>query len=95
MSWSVQVRPRKAPAVFQAIDAAQPTHDLSEESAEQLRSAKIAAKAVVESQVVGGTDKPFSVSFSGHANPGHEPAKGYANDFVQITVTQADEEATD
>ena len=92
MSWSLQVKPRKAPAVFSAIDETQPTHELSDESIEQVRAAKLAAKGIIESQAVGGSDKAFGVTLSGHANEGHEPADGSANDFVQITVTQVDEE---
>lgn len=95
MSWSLQTKPRPAPAIFRAIDETQPTHELSEESIEQVRAAKAAAKSVIETQAVGGSDKAFGVSLSGHANEGHEPAEGYARDFIQITVTQADAEEED
>ena len=30
----------------------------------------------------------FSVSLVGHANPGHEPAEGWANDSVTISISQ-------
>jgi hypothetical protein len=46
------------------------------------------AKRVVDSAAVGaGTD--FVVSLSGHANPGHRPANGSANDTLTVTVAQA------
>lgn len=88
MSWSTHTEPREAPAIFQAIDATEPSSDISEEGEAQLRVAKAAAKDIIESQAVGGDGKQFNVSLSGHANPGHEPASGMANDFVTVSVGQ-------
>lgn len=88
MSWSLHVEPRPAPAIFRAVDAAEPSSPVSEDGEQQVRAAKAAAKDIIESQAVGGTDKHFNVSLSGHSNPGHEPAKGMANDFITVSIGQ-------
>lgn len=85
------MKPRKAPEIFRAIDEAEPTHTLSEESLEQLRAAKVAAKDLIQTQTLGSEDKTYSVTLSGHANPGHEPASGMANDSVYVSITQSEE----
>lgn len=54
---------------------------------EAVTAAKKAAKTLIDSGVVG-TDTPVRVSLSGHANPDHEPADGWANDFVTVSVYQ-------
>lgn len=53
---------------------------------EQVVTAVDAALWGIRSGAVG--DGPFTVSIAGHANPGHKPTAGYANDFLTCTVTQ-------
>jgi hypothetical protein len=55
---------------------------------EQIATARAAAQQVIDSGVVGGTDKDFSVNLSGHSNPGHEPAPSWANDCLTISINQ-------
>lgn len=93
MSWSLEVKPRKAPAIFAAIDAAEPSHELSEGSLAQLRVAKTQAKNLIEAQVAQGTDDAVGVRLNGHSNPGFDLSSG-APDYVQVTVTHAAEEAS-
>jgi hypothetical protein len=54
---------------------------------EQFAAAVAAAVAVVSGGVVG--EGNVNLSLSGHANPGHKPRSGYANDAVTVAVTSA------
>lgn len=92
MSYSLSIGPAAGLDLERAIDQAEASHELSDEASEALGAAKEAAKALATVVVPGG--EPASVSISGHANPGHKPAEGWANDFVAVTVTQATEPAT-
>jgi hypothetical protein len=63
--------------------------DLTPEVEEQVNLATQAAQKLVRSGAFGNPEeRDFIVSLSGHANPGHAPAPGYANDCVTINVTQ-------
>ena len=62
-------------------------HGFSTESARQLIAARRAAVTFAQSSTVGA--ERVTVTLSGHANPDHRPVKGYANDFVTITVSNA------
>jgi hypothetical protein len=63
----------------------------------QYARARQAAEHIIQSGCVGGNgilsthepnDKDFRVYLSGHANPNHEPLKGWSNDTLTVTVTQ-------
>lgn len=59
--------------------------ELTDATRETLNAAKDAAVALAASGVVGqGT---VSGSLSGHANPGHVPTDGWANDCVTISLS--------
>lgn len=89
MSWSLQVEPRPAPAIYDAIDAAEPSAVLSEESLAQLHQAKAQAITTIKSGAIGDPEtQTFGVSLSGHANPGHEHTDGMADDYIQVNVSQ-------
>lgn len=63
---------------------------LNGEPREQFEKARELAATLIESGVVGDpANHTFRVSLSGHANPAHVPAEGYANDLVSISVSQA------
>lgn len=95
MSWSVGLREPVAADEFDAaVDALEPPHELTPEGREQLRAAREAAKAIVRGGAVGDDSKHFFATFSGHANPSHETAAGFANDMVAVSVAQADTPAT-
>lgn len=53
---------------------------------DQVITAVDAALWTIRSGAVG--EGKFTISISGHANPGHRPTVGYANDMVVITVVQ-------
>ncbi len=64
---------------------------------EQFDAALEAARVLLLRAAVGG-DVPapgampngnVNVTLSGHANPGHKPRQGWANDMVHMTVTSA------
>ena len=60
-----------------------------EGSEDQVSTARDAARGLIESGAVGDPDdKDFSISLSGHSNPGHEPTAGMANDTITISVSQ-------
>lgn len=54
----------------------------------QYARARQAAEHIIQSGCVGGGGKDYRVYLQGHANPDHEPLKGWANDGVTITITQ-------
>lgn len=99
MSWSVATtEPTHYPDILDEIDELEPKHlapdQLTQETAEQLRAAKVAAKRLIDTGAVGniGGDGDLGVRFQvmlgGHANPNHEPAPGWADDTINITVRQ-------
>jgi len=53
-----------------------------------IEAARRAASLLIGDGAVGGDTKDFTVSLSGHANKDHEPAPGWANDTITVTVTQ-------
>lgn len=63
--------------------------DLSVDALAQIDAAVTAAVALAAA-VDDGTS-PISVSLSGHANPGHRPTQGWANDCVTIYVNNVGE----
>lgn len=85
MSWSKSYTGRKA---FDKDEGSGGGLE-SDEAKAQLVVARKAAKLVLNTGKVGkGRGKDFSVSLSGHANPGHEPKEGWANDTISVVVTQ-------
>lgn len=77
-----------------AIDALVISYDHLPEADAQLAAAKEAAKAIVKSGTVGDPASViFQVSISGHANPNHAPASGYANDAANVSVSQTNQAA--
>ncbi len=55
---------------------------------EQVSAAIDAVEALLSSGVVG-TEGDVHLTLSGHANPGHKPREGYANDFLAVNVASA------
>lgn len=85
MSWSRSpLNAVTSPDELDLID----TQDLDAEATEQVSAAVAAAKGLISSGALG-SGYTYSVSLYGHANAGHAPADGWANDSVTITVTQS------
>lgn len=58
---------------------------------DQVLAAKAAAIVLAKSGTVGNTGtagKSVRITIAGHGNEGHEPSKGWANDYVSVNVTQ-------
>lgn len=68
--------------------------DTNETVRDQLGMARLCAQQLVDSGCVGENDDEvfeqldYKISLYGHANPGHKPASGWANDCVSVSVTQ-------
>ena len=91
MSWSFGVTQVDKNTVDEALNSAAETHvvnamrgDSGPEMSEQMEQAVYAVVAIVTSGVLG--EGPFSVSLSGHANPGHKPREGWADDAISINL---------
>lgn len=85
MSWSRSYPTR---STFNADEPQGATEIDTLEMQEQVDIARAAARSIIESGAVGTQDKDLSISLFGHANPGHEPAKGWSNDYIQINISQ-------
>ncbi len=59
--------------------------EVESEQAEQLAAAREALAALVDA--VGRPGDKVVVTLSGHANPGHGPRPGWANECVTVQVT--------
>lgn len=60
------------------------------ENLEQWGEAITAAQDIIESGVLGDINEhKFNVHITGHSNPDHKPADGWANDHIGITISQA------
>lgn len=64
---------------------------LSKEAGEQVFVTVATVHDIIGSGVVGDPDGKFSITVSGHANPEHKPASGWANDSVVINIYQTQE----
>jgi hypothetical protein len=87
MSWNATI---PGPISANELDAVElKVTDPSPEVQEQFEAGKLALVSLLADGTLGGTDKKFKISLHGHANPKHEPAAGYVNDGVHLTVEQA------
>jgi hypothetical protein len=95
MSWSVQltdvdpvVVEEAARERYAAFKASYSDHaEVYQAMDEQFEAALNAARILLVRGTVGGGH--VNVSLSGHANPGHKPRQGWANDYVMATVSSA------
>lgn len=62
-------------------------YELDPAALEAIAAATSAAASIVASGAIGAG--PVNVTINGHANPGHVPVKGYANDVVTVSVSSA------
>lgn len=92
MSWSASTVGRSGDDITQKVYSLDITHEHGVEVDDALGIAQDIALDLIESGALGeGDDKIWSVSLSGHANPGNEPVSGWSNDSISINVWQADE----
>lgn len=90
MSWSAEFR-LEAGQTEPSEEVKVTNIDGVPEHLEQYREAIASAFGVLVSGVVGDPrTHAYVVRMSGHGNPDHEPAEGWANDFVSIVISQVD-----
>lgn len=59
------------------------------EAGDQFEAAWQAAEAIIIGGSVGNTlERKFHIVLSGHSNPDHAPRAGWANDCVNVSVSQ-------
>lgn len=94
MSWNVYTTSQTAATIEdtarEAFAAHQSAIDDDEQrsvNAEQFEAGLHAAQSILASGAVG--DGPAHVTLSGHANQGHRPRDGWANDTITVSVSQA------
>lgn len=61
---------------------------LPEYNSDMLEAALTAISDLLESGVLGTSDKTYRWSVSGHGNINHEPASGWSNDSMSISISQ-------
>jgi hypothetical protein len=92
MSWSGSGQASEHGITVTSLTLSPPYENADEQVREQMEIAADAATKLIRSGAIGGPEgKTFNVSVSGHANPGHEPAGGWANDMVTVSVAQRSE----
>jgi len=84
MSWGVSTPSAVAKDAID-IDEPQLSDVVEVEQREQFAAAVEAAKALAG--VVGREGDAVIVNISGHANPGHGPREGWANETITVRVT--------
>jgi len=82
MSWSTSANGAKDDISYTA-----PTYaaDVEMEQRDQYEAAQLAAQLLAKH--VGRLDDEIVVSESGHANPGHAPRQGWANETITVSVS--------
>jgi hypothetical protein len=84
MSWTAQLLAVNGEVTVRYAD---PSLENNDEARAQFVAASELAGKLIDTGVVG-ENKNYVINVSGHANPDHEPAEGFANDTVTIQVYQ-------
>lgn len=94
MSWSVSykyedndITEETQPALQKVVEQVQ-EGALSTEVAEQVLVTADVVDDIIGSGVIGDPQGKFHIILSGHANPEHKPASGWANDSIVINIYQ-------
>lgn len=98
MSWGTSFTVPRPDAVKRIQEATIPQMDESPlhfEIGKQFDVAKQCAVQIVVSTVTGLEYPYVHVSLTGHANPGHRQAEGWANDTVGVNVAGVSQEHYD
>lgn len=88
MSWGTSGKIRNGEL---QLTGSEPTL-LNDEMREQYDASLKAVEEIFESGALGGPEKTYAFSISGHGNKDHEPVPGWANDGVYISISQLTEE---
>ena len=93
MSWSASFTLRAGDTEPREDDLELSNVNEVDEHLEQFREALAAAFGILLSGVVGNRDKDYRVVMTGHGNPDHEPAEGWANDGLNLSIFQLGDDA--
>lgn len=88
MSWSGSGTASEHGIAVTSLKLTTPYNEADEHVREQMNVAADAATKIIASGAIGGAGKEFYVNVSGHANPDHEPAEGWSNDALTVSVSQ-------
>lgn len=91
MSWTVWATDVSLDNVEETLDKRfeELNPEQTVEMVEQFDDAVESVYMFISGASLGDPDtKKFNVSISGHANPSHEPATGWANDCITVSVNQ-------
>lgn len=88
MSWSTQSPQEVTSASSDAEILPNPPFVDDSGTLDQVEVAREVAKTIMASGAVGGEEARFRVTASGHSNPDHVPREGWANDMINLTVSQ-------
>lgn len=88
MSWGVTLKVKDRDIVNHE-EANNLVDKLSDEHKIQYAVSLLSLIEIVDSGALGDPEAEFNVTFSGHANPGNVKTPGWANDFLQISISQA------
>lgn len=94
MSWSINARAKSAElddALIAAFEEHAKRIPVADETRHQFEVARNCALNIAWYGAVGDATKNLIVTLSGHANPDHEPASGYANDQITVSVLQGND----
>ncbi len=89
MSWSVRATVNGKTALSDIEALRNEALSQNPECDDQVTAARDAVCAIIASSTVGGEDRQYHVTMAGHANPDHMPRAGWANDTINVSVSQA------
>lgn len=88
MSWSTIAVSVGGDSVDKDLEALVAQGQEGPEVDRSLEAVKQAAADLIRSGVVGNPSHTFRVAAGGHVNPGNEPAEGWANDCLNLSISQ-------
>jgi hypothetical protein len=88
MSYSYSVRLSPTDSSWQGEVTSSINVEGNAEAVRAVNIAQEAVRAVIPTGILGGIDKTFDVTVSGHINEDHESVEGWSNDFISINILQ-------
>lgn len=90
MSWSKQFGSK---LIFGSEEERKQARDSIEsqngkEATEQFDAAVEAVEQIIASGSIGDSSKDFTITMTGHSNPGHTARPNYSNDMIYLSITQ-------
>lgn len=88
MSWSARFVVRNG----EFTEVGPPSNVDVKHHKDQFKVAKRVATSLIKSKAFGDPEGAYDVTFSGHGNEGHVPTDGWADDFINIGLSQKRDE---